>query len=172
MLTRMNLILSTSSLRWKTQGDDSMSSHCSILSRTGASRKAGAVHSSHPTHSVRSGSVWARSGGAVRSARGKPFPVFGLLAPNRPLRRTENPRVDGSIPSLATISNSMNCNGFRASPADYPWPDGTDPRTIGKWVGLAGAVHPTGRRAGQRSAGCRLRETRSQQAGARVGVIK
>ena len=47
------------------------------------------------------------------------FPLFRLLSPNRPLRRTENPRVDGSIPSLATISNSMIRNGFRVSPADY-----------------------------------------------------
>ena len=30
-------------------------------------------------------------------------------------QRTENPRVDGSIPSLATTSNSMNCNVFRAA---------------------------------------------------------
>jgi hypothetical protein len=26
-------------------------------------------------------------------------------------------------------------NGFRASPADYPWPSMVDLRTIGKWVG-------------------------------------
>ncbi len=26
-------------------------------------------------------------------------------------------------------------NGFLVSPADYSWPDGTDPRTIGKCVG-------------------------------------
>jgi hypothetical protein len=32
----------------------------------------------------------------------EPFSFFELLAPNRALRRTENPRVDGSIPSLAT----------------------------------------------------------------------
>ena len=31
-----------------------------------------------------------------------PFPVFDLPAPNRALRRTENPRVVGSIPTLAT----------------------------------------------------------------------
>ena len=49
-------------------------------------------------------------------------PFFGLLAPNRALRGTENPRVDGSIPSLATTSNSMIRNGFRVSPADYPGP--------------------------------------------------
>ena len=62
---------------------------------------------------------------------------FGLLAPNRALRRIENPRVAGSIPALATISNSMIRNGFLASPADYPWPLMADPRTIGKWVGGA-----------------------------------
>ena len=50
----------------------------------------------------------------------------------------DSPRVDGSIPSLATISNSMICNGFRVSPADYPWPSMVDPRTIGKWVDGAG----------------------------------
>ena len=44
-------------------------------------------------------------------------------------------RVAGSIPALATISNSMNRNGFRVSPADYPGPSMADPRTIGKWVG-------------------------------------
>jgi hypothetical protein len=32
---------------------------------------------------------------------------FDFLAPNRALRATENPRVVGSIPTLATISNSM-----------------------------------------------------------------
>jgi len=52
-------------------------------------------------------------------SRGNAFPIFGLLATNRPLRRTENPRVDGSIPSLVTISNFLIRNGFRASPADY-----------------------------------------------------
>ena len=49
------------------------------------------------------------------------FPVFGLLAPNRALRRTENPRVDGSIPSLATTPNPMKRIGF-----------GHHPRTIGR----------------------------------------
>ena len=63
--------------------------------------------------------------------RGNPFPVFGLLAPNRALRRIENPRVAGSIPALATISKSMIRNGFRVSPADHPWPSMADPRTIG-----------------------------------------
>jgi len=41
----------------------------------------------------------------VRSARENSSLFFGLLVPNRALRATENPRVDGSIPSLATISN-------------------------------------------------------------------
>ena len=49
--------------------------------------------------------------------------------------KTANPRVDGSIPSLATISNFMICMRFRVSPADYPCPSMADPRTIGKWVG-------------------------------------
>ena len=35
----------------------------------------------------------------------KPCPVFDLLTPNRALRRTENPRVGGSIPPLATTPN-------------------------------------------------------------------
>ena len=61
---------------------------------------------------------------------------FGLSA-GRPLRRNlrgqvaqlveqriENPRVDGSIPSLATTSKFLICNGFRASPADYLRPKG------------------------------------------------
>ena len=34
-------------------------------------------------------------------------------------QRIENPRVDGSIPSLATTSNFLICMSFRASPADY-----------------------------------------------------
>jgi len=50
-------------------------------------------------------------------------------------RLCKSPRVDGSIPSLATISNSMNCNGFRVSPADHTWSSMADPRTNGKWVG-------------------------------------
>ena len=44
---------------------------------------------------------------AVRSARENLFAVFDLLAPNRGLRRTENPRVDGSIPSPATTSKFL-----------------------------------------------------------------
>jgi len=42
------------------------------------------------------------------SSLGASSRILGLLWPNQPLRRAENPRVDGSIPSLATISNSMN----------------------------------------------------------------
>ena len=41
-------------------------------------------------------------------------------------QRIENPRVDGSIPSLATISKFMICMRFTASPADYRggfWPE-------------------------------------------------
>ena len=48
------------------------------------------------------------------------FTVFDLLPPNLALRRLENPRVDGSIPSLATISMFLNCLSVRVSPADYP----------------------------------------------------
>ena len=51
--------------------------------------------------------------GRFGRAGGNPSPVFGLLAPNSALRATENPRVDGSIPSLATIFNLMIRNGFR-----------------------------------------------------------
>ena len=50
-------------------------------------------------------------------------------------QRIENPRVDGSIPSLATISNFLICMSFRASPADYRASilprNRADPRTIG-----------------------------------------
>ena len=53
-----------------------------------------------------------------------------------------NQRVAGSIPALAAISNSMIRNGSRASPADYPCPDGTDPRTVGRWVGRGSATSP------------------------------
>jgi len=44
------------------------------------------------------------------------------------------PRVDGSIPSLATISNSMISHGFRASPADVRAIDGrpADYREVGR----------------------------------------
>ena len=54
--------------------------------------------------SVRDG--LGRAGRFGRPA-GNSCPVFGLLAPIGALRRTENPRVDGSIPSLATIFNLM-----------------------------------------------------------------
>ena len=71
------------------------------------------------------------------------FRFFGFLAPSRALRRLENPRVDGSIPSLATTSNSMNCNGFRASPADHLRRDGANPMTrMGPPRGLVGPSHP------------------------------
>jgi hypothetical protein len=49
---------------------------------------------------------------------------------NRP--GTENPRVGGSIPPLATTSNFLKRNGFPASPADYRGQRGrksTDHRT-------------------------------------------
>jgi hypothetical protein len=65
-----------------------------------------------------SGSGYVRSGGAVRSANKKSLRVFGLVAPVDPLRRTENPRVGGSIPPLVTTPNSMKRMRFPASPPD------------------------------------------------------
>ena len=58
--------------------------------------------------------------------RRNPFRLFGLVAPNRALRRTENPRVGGSIPPLATTPNFLKRNGFPASPADYRRPLGAE----------------------------------------------
>ena len=48
----------------------------------------------------------------------------------------------------------MNCNGFRVSHADYPWPLMADPRTIGKRVdrGPRGGVSGRARR-GERTSG-------------------
>jgi len=61
--------------------------------------------------SVRSPVGWARNrfgrGGRFGRAAGNPFPVFGFLATPAALPCTENPRVDGSIPSLATTSNFL-----------------------------------------------------------------
>ena len=56
-----------------------------------------------------------------RSATEKTLPGLRLGSrwSNRALRRTENPRVGGSIPPLATTSNFLKRNGFPASPADY-----------------------------------------------------
>ena len=51
-----------------------------------------------------------------------PSRFFGLLAPNSAFRCLENPRVDGSIPSLATTSNFLIFMSFRASPADHRAP--------------------------------------------------
>jgi len=64
----------------------------------------------------------------------KSFPVFGLLARKLGLRWTENPRVVGSIPTLATTSNSMIRIGFRHRLRTIRAIDGR-PRTIGKCVG-------------------------------------
>jgi hypothetical protein len=50
------------------------------------------------------------------------FGFFVFLTLNSALRAIENPRVDGSIPALATTPNFMISLGFRASPADHPWP--------------------------------------------------
>ena len=55
-----------------------------------------------------------RLGRAGRFGRPGEIPsrFFDLLAPNRALRWIENPRVDGSIPSLATTSTFLIFNGF------------------------------------------------------------
>ena len=90
------------------------------------------------------GSEQARSGESVRSARRKLVPFLQLPHADLTSPSSENPRVDGSIPSLATISNSMIRNGFRVSPADRLWPSMADPRTIGTRVG----GEPAGRGAG------------------------
>jgi hypothetical protein len=45
--------------------------------------------------------------------------AFGLHAEGSAGPATENPRVGGSIPPLATTSTSMSRMGFPASPADY-----------------------------------------------------
>jgi hypothetical protein len=85
----------------------------------------GQLHDPHgPAACVRSAGHHRVRHGLSRGGRfGRPvensFLVFGLLAPNRTLQATENRRVDGSIPALATISNSMIRNGFRALPAGY-----------------------------------------------------
>jgi hypothetical protein len=50
------------------------------------------------------------------------FDFFRFLAPNGALRRTENPRVTGSIPALVTTSKSMILLWFRVSLADHPGP--------------------------------------------------
>ena len=72
--------------------------------------------------SRRSGSVWARSGGAGRFGRParEPLPFFDLLAPYRALHCAENPRVGSSILPLATIFNSMIFMRFPASPGGAP----------------------------------------------------
>ena len=66
------------------------------LTRIGAPRR---------TPSDRPKEVRNRVGESGRSGqpRKSPLPVFGLLAAIAELRCAENPRVGGSIPSLATI---------------------------------------------------------------------
>ena len=80
------------------------------------------------------GSVLARSPPAqgVRYGLGRPgrcgqpvensFRLFAFLAPNRALRATGNPRIDGPIPSLATISSLLIPNQSRAAFAILPVP--------------------------------------------------
>ena len=78
-------------------------------------------------------------------------------------QRIENPRVDGSIPSLATTSNFLKRNGFRVSPADEPWPSMLDLRTIGNGANAGrrggGEASPGRRRTHRRSAGVARGET-------------
>ena len=63
---------------------------------------------------------------------------------------TENPRVGGSIPPLATTPNFLKRNGFPASPADYRRPRGrkigrpSDYRKSGRSRGSAGARRGAG----------------------------
>ena len=82
------------------------------------------------------------------------MPAFGLLAPTRGLRRTENPRVGGSIPPLATTSNFLKRNGFPASPADYRGTAGPridrppDYRKSGRSPRVRGAMRAATSRAG------------------------
>ena len=45
---------------------------------------------------------------------GNALRFFAMFAPNGALRATENPRVVGSIPTLATTPNSMNLMRFPA----------------------------------------------------------
>ena len=63
---------------------------------------------------VRSLSVRPRFGTRFGRRSEKLFAVFDFLTPNRPLHRAENPRVDGSIPSLATIPNFLIVMRFLA----------------------------------------------------------
>jgi len=71
-----------------------------------------------------------RAGRFGRSA-GKLFPVLGLATAKRVLRRTENPRVGGSMPPLATTSNFLNRNGFVSG------------ITRGLWAAAGGENRPT-----------------------------
>ena len=89
-------------------------------------------------------------GGSV--ADEKTLAGLRLGAPKRALPRTENPRVGGSIPPLATTPNSLKRNGFPASPADYRLRGGAEKRpTIGlSEIGsVARATTRCGRRSGE-----------------------
>ena len=88
---------------------------------------------------------WARNGfGRVGRAPVPPekrYRIFDLLASGATVPATENPRVAGSIPALATIPTSMNRKRFPPSLADYHLPRGqktTNHRTSGFRVGCAG----------------------------------
>jgi|GEM_PF-4952506 len=63
----------------------------------------------------------------VANERARPrMAILEGLSDEALMALTENPRVDGSIPSLATISNWVIRNECRVSPADYPWPPAPD----------------------------------------------
>ncbi len=85
---------------------------------------------------------------------GKLLPVLGLATAKRALRCTENPRVGGSIPPLATTPNFLKRMSFPASPADYrrpPGPKPADHRTSGNRVDAsAGSRRRCGRRVRRR----------------------
>jgi hypothetical protein len=76
---------------WKATGPGWQTRLAEVLEKSTSVSK---VHNQEFTAPVR-----YRLGRAARFGRpsGNSSPVFALLAPNRPLRCTENPRVDGSI---------------------------------------------------------------------------
>ena len=78
-------------------------------------------------------------GGRFGQAAGNPFPVFGFLEPPAALPCTENPRVVGSIPTLATTPNPL----IRMS---------LPPRQAGHRASMAGAIGLSGIRWVVRSA--------------------
>jgi hypothetical protein len=100
-----------------------------VVLRTGSvparSRCAELIDPHGPRAGVRSG---GRSGVRHGLGRGGWFGrswtnalrFLGFLQPKQAVSCPENPRVDGSIPSLATTSNVLIFRGFCVSPADHP----------------------------------------------------